>query len=77
MKIFVTAKPGAHKEEIKKIDTTHFIISVKEPPVRGEANKAIIKVLSNYFKIPKSSIFLKTGFSSKQKVFEILESKLF
>ncbi|PIV45904.1 hypothetical protein COS23_01900, partial [bacterium (Candidatus Moisslbacteria) CG02_land_8_20_14_3_00_36_53] len=32
MKIFVKAKPLAKESKVEKIDDTHFVVSVKEPP---------------------------------------------
>jgi len=86
MRIFVKAKPRAKKEKIvlqqvqdnpersrrvEKIGGTHFVVWVKEPPIKGKANKAIAKKLAEYFKVPQSQIVLRAGFSSKNKVFEI------
>ncbi|HXK32328.1 MAG TPA: DUF167 domain-containing protein [Candidatus Paceibacterota bacterium] len=73
MKIFVKAKPSSREEKIEKVDEINFIVSVKEPPKQGKANKAIIKALAEYFKIAPSCVSLISGFSSKQKVFEILK----
>ena len=67
MKIFVKAKPRSKEERVEKIDDTHFIVFVKEPPVQGKANIAIGKALSEYFGISVSSIRLTSGFSSKEK----------
>jgi uncharacterized protein (TIGR00251 family) len=75
MRIFVKAKPNAKKESIEKIDQTHFTVSVKEPPTKGQANAAIAKVIAKYFGVASSSVFLVSGFSSKQKVFEIHTTK--
>lgn len=72
MKIFVKAKPGAREEFIKKIDEINFSVAVKEPAIKGKANKAIAKALAEYFNVAPSSIRLVSGFSSKQKVFEII-----
>jgi hypothetical protein len=72
MMISVKAKPGAREEKVEKIDETSFTVSVKEPPVQGRANAAIAKALAEYFKVSKSQVRLVTGFSSKQKIFEIL-----
>jgi uncharacterized protein len=55
----------------KKTETVTYKISVKEAPVDGKANEAIIKALSEYFEVSKSSITLVSGQTSKQKVFEI------
>ena len=76
MKIFVKAKPFAKEEKIDKVDETHFVISVKEPPIKGAANKAIIKVLTGYFNISIMQINLISGFSSREKVFEIRSAGL-
>ena len=72
MKIFVKAKPSAKEEKIEKVDEINFIVSVKEPPKQGKANKAIIKALAVYFNISPSGVNLISGFSSKQKVFEVI-----
>lgn len=71
MKIFVTAKPRSYQERIEKIDNTHFVVAVVEPPANGLANKAIVRALAEYFDIAPSSLRLVSGFTSKQKVFEI------
>lgn len=86
MKIFVKAKPNAKQEKIdppsprlwraKEGDESDekewFTVWVKEPPVRGRANTAIIELLSKHLKVPKSSIRLTSGHSSRSKIFEIL-----
>lgn len=71
MKIFVKAKPNAKEEKIEKIDDSNFIVAVKEPPIQGKANAAIIKALAACFNIAPSAVRLVSGFSSKNKVFDI------
>lgn len=75
MKIFVKAWPNAKTESIEKVDETHFTVSVKEPPVKRKANAAIAKALAQHFDIAPSSVLLVSGFSQKQKVFEIKTAK--
>ena len=72
MKIFVRVKPKAKQKKIEKIDKTHFIVYVKEPPKNGKANHVIAKALADYFNIAISRVYLISGFSAKQKIFEIL-----
>ncbi|MEK7590541.1 MAG: DUF167 domain-containing protein [Patescibacteria group bacterium] len=72
MKIFVKAKPGSGEDKIEKIDETHFVISVKEPPVQGMANRAIIKLLANYFKIDIARVRIVSGAIARNKIVEIL-----
>ncbi len=71
MKIHVLARPGRKKEYIKYIGRASFQVAVKELPIKGQSNLAIIEKLSEYFKIPKSEIKLIHGQFAKQKVFEI------
>lgn len=71
MKIFVKAKPAAREDKIEKIGENCFRISIKEPPVKGKANFAILKLLSDYFKVPLERIKIISGFSSRDKVIEI------
>jgi uncharacterized protein (TIGR00251 family) len=74
MKIFVKAKPSAREENVEKLDETHFVVAVTEPPVKGLANAAIAKALARYFSVSSVSVRLVSGFSSRQKIFEIRES---
>ena len=71
MKIFVKAKPNARENSIVKTGETEFNVSVKEPPVGGKANEAIIKFLADYFKIPKSQVKITSGFASRNKTITI------
>ncbi|MBI4225239.1 MAG: DUF167 domain-containing protein [Candidatus Sungbacteria bacterium] len=71
MRIFVAAKPGAKEERVEKIDETHFTVAVKEPPVQGKANRAIIKALAAYFNVPAWRVSIVSGHTSRQKVIEI------
>ena len=72
MKILVKAKPGAKENTVEKIGEAEFKVSVTALPIQGRANLAIVKLLSEYFKVSLSRVRLVSGFSSKQKVFEIL-----
>lgn len=73
MKITVKAKPGSREEWVEKLEDGSFVVSVKEPPIQGKANIAILKALATHFGVSPSEVRLVSGFSSKQKVFEISE----
>lgn len=76
MKITVKAKPSARQASVEKIDDTHFVVAVTEPPVEGRANAAIVKALAAHFSTAPSNIRLISGATWKQKVFEIDSLKL-
>jgi hypothetical protein len=71
MKIYIIAKPKKKKEYIEQIDSTHYTVAIKEPPINGKANKAIIDSLAGYFTISKSQIFFISGQTSNHKTFEV------
>jgi len=72
MKIFVKAKPRSKAEKVEKISETDFVVSVKEPPIKGKANEAICRVLAKYFKVRLAQVIIKTGHTSRNKIIEIL-----
>ncbi|MFQ5782624.1 MAG: DUF167 domain-containing protein [Nitrosopumilus sp.] len=47
-------------------------IGIKSKPVRGEANKEIIKKLAKYFGVSTAAVNIKAGHRSRQKIIEIL-----
>jgi hypothetical protein len=74
MLIKVKAFPGEKKEEIIKKSEDSFDIMVKEKPVMGQANRAIVRALSFYLEVPESKIRLIKGFKERNKIFEIAKT---
>lgn len=58
--------PNASKNEIIKTEEG-IKIKITAQPVDGKANKALVEFLSKYFKIPKTSIEIVKGHTSKEK----------
>jgi uncharacterized protein YggU (UPF0235/DUF167 family) len=67
MQIKVKVFAGCVKDEIVKKKNDEFEMRVKEKAEKGRANRAVIKVLVNYFKIGESRIRLIKGFKEKIK----------
>jgi len=63
--------PGCKKTEIIKKSENNFEIKVKEKPLQGRANKAVIKELSNLFKIGEKDIRIIKGHKRRNKILEI------
>ena len=72
MKIFVKAKPNSREEKVEKISENNFAVFVKETPEKGKANEAIRNALAVYFKVASSRIKIVSGYSSRNKVIEII-----
>jgi len=58
-------------KEILIIKENQITIGVKTKPIKGEANKEIIKKLAKHFKISTSMIQIKSGHKSRQKIIQI------
>ena len=72
MKFFIQAKPNAREEKVERVNDTHFLVSVKELPVKGMANQAIITALAGYFHIPAQNVKIVSGHISRRKIVEVL-----
>jgi len=71
MIINVSVKTRANCAKIEQLSNTIFKIWVTEPPEKGKANKKVIELVAKHLKIPKSSIFIKAGTKSSDKLIEI------
>ena len=65
--IRVKVFPRSKEEKVEKGEI--WKIWVKEPPVEGRANEAVIKILKRYFR----KVRLVKGAKSRLKVFEVEE----
>ncbi len=59
-------------KEFLEIQDNQINIGIKSKPVKGEANKEIIKKLAKYFGVSTTRVQIKTGHKSQQKIIEIL-----
>ena len=71
MLIKVKVFPNSKKEGIVKKSEDSFEVKVKEKPLKGKANKAVIKVIALHFKIPEGKIKLIKGAKQRNKIFEV------
>jgi len=71
MKIFLKAHPNSKNPRIETNTKNNIDVYVREPSKENKANIAIIKALSQHYKVPKSSVTLISGAKNKNKVFEI------
>ena len=46
-------------------------VKLTTPPINGEANKALLKLLAKHFNIPKSKIKIAKGLTNKNKIIQI------
>ena len=66
----ITVKPGSSKEQITETAPGELTVYLRARPHDGEANTALIKLLSKHFKVPKTSITITRGSHSRTKTIE-------
>lgn len=70
---FITLHVRTHAkaDRVERIDDSTFRVFVTAAPEDGKANRAIIRLLSVYFRVAQSNIRIKRGARSKIKIIEI------
>lgn len=75
MRISVTVVPKSSRNALEKLDEGVYKIWVTAPPIKGEANVAVIKILAQEFGVAKSAVELVSGHRDRRKVFEISQAQ--
>lgn len=61
--------------QAKKVRIESFTNSLKvyltKPPLKDQANKQLIEVIAEYYKVKKNKIFIIKGLKQKDKILEI------
>ena len=81
MRIFVKVKADSRENKVEEPPqrllqaderlNDYYTVSVKEPPVEGRANDAVVMTLAEHFDVSRSQVTLLSGSTSKIKTFEI------
>ena len=71
MRIYVKVSPRSSKNEVINISEGEYRVRLTAPPVDGEANAMLIKILAEHFDVPKGSLSIIGGKSAKTKIVEI------
>lgn len=72
MRISVRVKPGVKgATRLEKQEDGSYVAFLHARAHDGEANKALLELVSNEFKIPKTSIEIISGAKSRDKIIEI------
>ncbi|MCT4552168.1 MAG: DUF167 domain-containing protein [Alphaproteobacteria bacterium] len=71
MQISVKVITNSSRNAIEEVGNNEFKAYLTCVPEKGKANKQLIKLLSKHFSVSKSSIEIKVGELSKNKILEI------
>ncbi|AEF35797.1 MULTISPECIES: DUF167 domain-containing protein [Mycobacteriaceae] len=70
--VVVKVKPGSRKGPLVETDDDgQLTVYVREPAVDGKANAAVIRLLAQYFEVPRSRVELASGAAARVKRFRI------
>jgi uncharacterized protein (TIGR00251 family) len=59
--------PSANRDEVLLSDGDEVVVRVKEPPVRGKANRAVIKALAAKLGVARSAVRIEAGATGRRK----------
>lgn len=71
MRICVLVHPNARDERVEAREEMYHVY-VSAPPVDGKANAAMLRLLADFFRVPKSCILLLRGENVRRKLIEIM-----
>lgn len=75
MRIYIKVSPRSSKNEVTKISEGEYKVKLTAAPVDNRANDMLIRVLAEYFDLPKSSLRIIGGKSAKIKIVEIFQGR--
>ncbi|MES2023760.1 MAG: DUF167 domain-containing protein [Patescibacteria group bacterium] len=68
MYIRATVTAGVRKESFVKKSKDHFEVTVKEKAERNMANKRVIELVAEHFKVPKNKVRIVNGHHHPSKL---------
>ena len=73
MDIFVKVIPHSSRTEVIEENDDFLKIKIKAAPIKGQANKELIKFLAKKYKVAKSQIEIIKGLTNKEKLVRIYQ----
>jgi uncharacterized protein (TIGR00251 family) len=68
----IKVHPGAKRERISGVLGDALKVELTAPPVDGRANEACIRFFADLFNVPRSSVTIASGASSRNKVIRVI-----
>lgn len=67
----VQVQPNASQNKVTRFEDGVLHLRIAAPPIKGKANRELIKFLSAILGVSKSSITIEKGLTSRRKVVKI------
>ncbi len=66
----IHVKPNSKEQKIIQ-ENDNLVVSLKSPPIKGKANKELLKLIKKEVKIPHMNVCLLSGFQNRDKIIQI------
>ncbi len=70
IRVYVT--PNAREARVVKVSDDYFEVRVDEMTVSGRANKRLLEILAEHFKVQKSRISILKGTKTRDKLVQVI-----
>ncbi len=70
IRVYVT--PNARQASVVMVSEDHFEVRVDERAAGGRANKRLLEILAEHFKVSKSRIAILRGTKSRNKLVQVI-----
>jgi uncharacterized protein len=67
----VVARPGASRQRIVRVEPRGLVVALNSPPEKGRANDELIDFLARIAAVPRSTITIMHGGTSRHKTIRI------
>jgi uncharacterized protein len=67
----IAVKPRSSREGVGPIQGDRLCVAVNAPPVDGKANEAVVRVLAETFRVPRSAVTIVRGETGRKKTVRI------
>lgn len=71
MLLRVRVTPNSREASVVRVSKDYFEVRVDEKAVGGRANKRLLEILSEHFKVPRSRITILKGTKTRNKTIQI------
>lgn len=68
----VLVKPNSKKGPLVDENGGELVVFLREKPIDGEANLALVKLLAKHFGVSKSQVVIRTGTRGRKKLIELI-----
>jgi len=71
MLLKVKVIPHARIAQLEQVAELSYRARVRAPPEKGEANRELIELIAEHFKVPKRAVRVVRGHTSREKLVEL------